>query len=368
MMDSSYSRNCRLDYPGKLPEAEIWKTHKTLHLKTEKSASSENAFYFGDNLSIMKLILPQYRGKIDLIYIDPPFGTGQNFAAHGEETAYEDTLLDHNFVEFLRQRLIVLKEFLSERGSLYLHIDKKIGHYVKLICDEVFGFENFINDITRIKCNPKNFSRKAYGNQTDMVLFYAKNRDKHIWNEIKVALSEEEIERLFPKSEEEQGAYTTHPLHAPGETKDGDTGKPWKGMMPPTGRHWRYQRKVLDQLEEDGLIEWSDNGNPRKKVFAKDHPGKKIQDLWEFKDKGLSYVSYPTEKNREFLKQIILHSSHPESRVMDVFAGSGSTLWSAEELGRSWIGIDQSVKSREVILGNIEACKLEANLFSLQEK
>ncbi|MEM8900142.1 MAG: site-specific DNA-methyltransferase [Bacteroidota bacterium] len=368
MMDSSYSRNCRLDYPGKLPEAEIWETHDDLHLVTEKSTSRENTFYFGDNLSIMKLILPQYKGKVDLIYIDPPFGTGQNFAAHGEETAYEDTLLDHDFLEFLRQRLIVLKEFLSERGSLYLHIDKKIGHYVKLICDEVFGFENFINDITRIKCNPKNFSRKAYGNQTDMVLFYAKNRDKHIWNEIKVALSEEEVERLFPKKEEEQGAYTTHPLHAPGETKDGDTGKPWKGMMPPTGRHWRYQRKVLDQLEEDGLIEWSDNGNPRKKVFAKDHLGKKIQDLWEFKDKGLSYVSYPTEKNKDFLKQIILHSSLPESIVMDVFAGSGSTLWSAAELGRVWIGIDQSVKSREVILGHLENSKLEANLFSLQEK
>ncbi|MEM6766635.1 MAG: site-specific DNA-methyltransferase [Bacteroidota bacterium] len=367
--DHINSRNCWLNYPGKIPEAEIWKREEPYQVvTTQENPATVNSLYFGDNLPILKLILPTYKGKVDLIYVDPPFGTGQHFSNYGEETAYEDSLLNHHFLEFLRQRILVLKAFLSERGSFYLHIDKKIGHYVKLICDEVFGFENFLNDITRIKCNPKNFSRKAYGSQTDMVLFYANNRDQHIWNEIKLPLSEEEVGKLFPKKERKKGSYTTHPLHAPGETKEGDTGKLWKGLSPPPGRHWRYQRAVLDKLDEEGLIEWSDTGNPRKKVFAQDHPGKKIQDIWEFKDKGLSYVSYPTEKNREFLQQLILQSSHAESLVMDAFAGSGGTLWVAEQLGRKWIGIDQSDKAQEVLLTHCRDHQLMPNMYHLQKK
>ncbi|MCL4137180.1 UNVERIFIED_CONTAM: hypothetical protein GTU68_006221 [Idotea baltica] len=343
--------NCTFDYPGKWTESEVLEWNAKGRFSSEPSV---NSFYYGDNFPILQLLRKYFSAQIDLIYIDPPFGTGRRFANIGQEVAYSDELIEHQFIEFLRRRLIAMRELLSEQGSIYLHIDKKIGHYVKIIMDEVFGAENFLNDISRIKCNPKNFDRKAFGNYSDMILFYAKNRDKHIWNEIRQPLTPEEIAKLFPKSHPEHGPYTTHPLHAPGETVDGDTGKMWKNLMPPKGRHWRYGRKVLDQLDADGWVEWSDTGNPRKRVFAKDHKGKKVQDVWEMKDKGLSYVSYPTEKNRDLLQRVILHSSNENGIVLDAFAGSGGTLISAHELGRRWIGIDQSEKAQEVISMNFE--------------
>jgi adenine-specific DNA-methyltransferase len=259
--------------------------------------------------------------------------------------------------------LFLLKELLSERGSIYLHIDKKIGHYVKMVMDEVFGYQNFINDITRIKCNPKNFSRNAYGNYSDMILYYARNRDKQIWNDFKEPMSEEKRKELFPKKHPKYGYYTTNPIHAPGRTQNGDTGMEWKGLMPPKGRHWRYSRAVLDELDGQGLIEWSSTGNPRKIVLAKDHQGFKMQDVWEFKDKGLSYVVYPTQKNNDLLERIIQNSSLENSIVLDCFSGSGSTLMVANRLGRKWIGVDNSTKSLEVIKQTLRENNLGYNLY-----
>src|SRR5262249_38701501 len=152
-------------------------------------------------------------------------------------------------------------ELLNPTGSIYVHIDDKIGHYVKVIMDEIFGQPNFRNDITRIKTNPKNFSRKGYGNIKDVILFYTKNAHG-VWHEPKAAATPATIQRLFNKIDKDGRAYTTNPLHAPGETKAGKSGKPWRGINPPPGRHWRYSHSVLDQLERDGLIEWSPNGNP----------------------------------------------------------------------------------------------------------
>jgi len=136
--------------------------------------------------------------------------------------------------------------------------------------------------------------------------------------------------------------YTLTPLHAPGETLNGNTGKPWKGMHPPKGRHWRYGPSILDELDSKGLIEWSKTGNPRKIIYANEaeEKGKRMQDIWEFKDSP--YPSYPTEKNIELLKLIISTSSNPGQTIMDCFCGSGSTLLAANDLKRYWIGIDMS--------------------------
>lgn len=234
--------------------------------------------------------------------------------------------------------------------------------------DEVFGFNNFINDITRIKCNPKNFARNAYGNYSDMILYYAKNRDKQIWNEVKEPMDEEKRKELFPKKHPKFGFYTTNPIHAPGKTIDGDTGLEWKGMLPPKGRHWRYSREVLTKLDEQGLIEWSSNGNPRKIVLAKEHNGFKVQDVWEFKDKGLSYVDYPTQKNESLLERIIRNSSNESSIILDCFCGSGSTLKAANKLKRSWIGIDNSTHSFEVVRKGFKKENIECNFFEYVSK
>ena len=364
------TKNCYLDYGNKSDEFEILYTYVNGDFKLieQNHKAKNNKYIFGDNYFVLKKLLETHKGKIDLIYIDPPFGTGQDFNSIDDDSAYSDKLIDSDFLEFLRKRLFLLRELLSECGSIYLHIDKKIGHYVKIIMDEVFGFNNFINDITRIKCNPKNFARNAYGNYSDMILYYAKNRDKQIWNEVKEPMDEEKRKELFPKKHPKFGFYTTNPIHAPGKTIDGDTGLEWKGMLPPKGRHWRYSREVLTKLDEQGLIEWSSNGNPRKIVLAKEHNGFKVQDVWEFKDKGLSYVDYPTQKNESLLERIIRNSSNESSIILDCFCGSGSTLKAANKLKRSWIGIDNSTLSFEVVRRGFKKENIECNFFEYVSK
>lgn len=359
------SKNCLLDYPDKMDEFEIRHSYSkgTLKLVKQEHNLKDNKYIFGDNLFVLKSLQETHSGRIDLIYIDPPFATGRDFNSLDDDSAYSDKLIDSEFLEFIRKRLILLRDLLSNNGSIYLHIDKKIGHYVKIIMDEIFGYNNFINDITRIKCNPKNFSRNAYGNYSDMVLFYAKNRDKNIWNEVKEKMSEEKRKELFPKKDPKFGYYTTNPIHAPGKTIDGDTGKEWKGMLPPKGRHWRYSREVLTELDNKGLIEWSSTGNPRKIVLVTEHKGFKVQDVWEFKDKGLSYVDYPTQKNYDFLERIIRNSSNEESIVLDCFAGSGSTLKIAEKLKRKWIGVDNSTHSYNIVKESFKRDSIKCNYY-----
>ncbi len=366
----------KLEYNGKKSEREILnKPIKGYTLKEIRSYGNsrldgwKNMLIFGDNFIALKLLLnnPQVRGKVRLIYIDPPFSTNQVFKAGNNRTAtisrseddliaYKDTLSGAEYLEFLRERLILLKEILADDGSIYLHIDCKIGHYVKIIMDEIFGPERFINDITRIKCNPKNFERKAYGNIKDMILFYSKT-SKYVWNDPREELTEEDIKRLFPKIDSNGRRYTTTPLHAPGETKNGPTGQPWRGIKPPKGRHWRYPPEELERLDKMGLIEWSSTGNPRKKIYADKvlAKGKKRQDVWEFKDPP--YPTYPTEKNLKMLKTIIEASSKPDDIVLDCFVGSGTTLIAAEETGRRWIGIDNSKIAIETCQKRIDKIK-----------
>ncbi len=318
----------------------------------------DNLLIKGDNIEGLKFLLNEkgLKGKVDLIYIDPPFATNGNFTiTNGRATtisnsstgkiAYSDKLVGDEFIEYLRERLILLKELLSEQGSIYLHIDYKIGHYVKLMMDEVFGIANFRNDITRIKCNPKNFKRTGYGNIKDLILFYSKS-EKPIWNEPKEPYSADDIKKLFSQKDKDGRAYTTVPIHAPGETQNGASSKPFKGILPPKGRHWRTDVETLEKWDREGLLEWSSRGNPRKKIYADERDGKRVQDIWEFKDP--QYPSYPTEKNQGLLDLIIKTSSNEESIVLDCFCGSGTTLKSAHYLNRKWIGIDKSDLAIEV--------------------
>jgi adenine-specific DNA-methyltransferase len=225
--------------------------------------------------------------------------------------------------------------------------------------DEVFGLENFRNDITRIKCNPKNFDRVGYGNVKDLLLFYSKT-SYPIWNEPRKKYSEKDMETLFPKKDKNGRRYTTVPIHAPGETENGKSNQPFKGMMPPAGRHWRTDVETLELWDKSGLIEWSSNGNPRKIIYVDEREGMRVQDIWEFKDP--QYPDYPTEKNAEMLDLIVKTSSNKDSIVMDCFCGSGTTLKAAQVNNRKWIGIDQSELAIQVAKGKID--KMEGNLFS----
>jgi adenine-specific DNA-methyltransferase len=141
---------------------------------------------------------------------------------------------------------------------------------------------------------------------------------------------------------------------------NGATCQEFKGLKPPMGRHWRCDPRELEELDSQGLIEWSGNGNPRKIIYADEQLGKKMQDIWEFKD--YQYPLYPTEKNINLLKTIISASSNEGSIVMDFFCGSGTTIVAAQELGRRWIGVDRSEKAIEVTRKKLGS--LATDLFS----
>lgn len=361
----------QLHYPNKKTEQEIFNSIPDVELEQINSSISPNLLIQSNNLIALKQLITRHnlKGKIDLVYIDPPFATNNTFRitdgrastisnSSNGTVAYTDTLKGFDFIEFIRERLVLLKMLLSDKGSIYLHIDYKIGHYVKVVMDEIFGIENFRNDITRIKCNPKNFARKGYGNIKDLILFYSMS-DNLIWNEPKIPYTEEDKIKLFPKTEKNGRRYTTIPLHAPGETQNGKTSQAFKGIIPPPGRHWRSDVTVIEQWDKEGLIEWSDNGNPRKKIYFDQQEGKRVQDIWEFKDP--QYPVYPTEKNSDMLDMIVKTSSNENSIVLDCFAGSGTTLKAAQINGRQWIGIDQSDEAIKTIIQKLDS--VEGDLF-----
>lgn len=355
----------RLDFDGRLPRVDILQKAHALAARHGRTIPAEGSLVIqSENFLALSLMLRDYSGKIDLVYADPPFNTMQDFyisdsransvSSVKSHRAYADKMPLEKFLAFIRERLILIHELLSERGSLYLHIDCKTGHYVKIILDEIFGAGCFLNDIARIKSNPKNFRRRAWGNERDMILFYVKSPGLNIWNDITSPLNDSEITRLFPKTDADGRRYTTIPLHAPGETRGGITGKAWRNIPVPSGRHWRTDPAEFDRLDAQGRIEWSPSGNPRIIKYADEHRGMKIQDVWTYKDP--QSPAYPTEKNHDMLRLIIAQSSLPESIILDPFAGSGASLLCARGLGRRFIGIDQSEEAVRVMRERLEGC------------
>lgn len=322
------------------------------------SGTSGKRLYLGENLFGLRELLsdPDVAGKVTLVYIDPPFSTQGTFLSRKQQKAYDDNLSGARYVEHLRARLILLRELLSDKGSIYLHLDENMVFEMKLIMDEVFGFSNYRNLIIRKKCNPKNYTRKAYGNIADFILFYSKT-DNYVWNRPVESLSEES-KREYHYIESQTGRrYMKVPIHAPG-TRNGSTGGAWRGMLPPPGKHWQYTPKTLDEMDARGEIFWSGNGNPRRKVYLDEHSGVGLQDIWlDFRDahnQNIKITGYPTEKNPDLLRRIIGASSNPGDLVLDCFVGSGTTLAVADEMQRRWIGMDNSLESLSTILKRFE--------------
>lgn len=301
--------------------------------------------YKGDNLNVLRRLVDDESvcGKVNLIYIDPPYNTGGAFETRDFKYAYNDSFPLADYMQFMRARLELMYKLLADTGSIYVHLDGNMVFHVKVMMDEILGMQNFKGMITRKKCKSKNFTRKTYGNISDYILFYTKTSNP-VWNRPYEQWDGEKVQKEYPFVENGTGRRYKHvPLHAPGK-RNGATGGEWKGMLPPEGKHWQFTPEKLDEMEARGEIHWSSNGNPRRKVYLDNSKGVPVQDIWldflDVNNQNTHITGYPTEKNIDMLKRIIETSSNPGDLVLDCFAGSGTTLVAAEELGRQWIGAD----------------------------
>lgn len=351
----SDNRQVALIYPGKKSAEEILRTQPGVFENSKiDSGNPKSCLYFAENLRVLAHLSkdPTICGNVRLVYIDPPYSTQTVFHSRKLDHAYEDVFECTEYLEFMRERLIFIHHLLADDGSIYVHLDSKMVFHIKLLMDEIFGQTNFRNCITRKKSNPKNYTRKQFGNISDYLLFYTKS-DRYVWNKQCDPWTEDRA-REYQYIEPETGRrFMKVPVHAPG-VRNGETGKPWRGMMPPPGKHWQFSPSTLDELDKKGEIYWSKNGNPRRKVYLDESSGVSVQDIWlDYRDahNQMAHISgYPTEKNINLLKRIIQASSNEGDIVLDCFAGSGTTLVAADLLGRNWIGADNSPEALRTML------------------
>jgi adenine-specific DNA-methyltransferase len=302
-----------------------------------------NRLFHADNLMVLPALLDQGVSP-RCIYIDPPYGTQQQFARKAtDNAAYCDAASGAAYLGAFRERLTLLRDLLDDEGSLFVHLDASMVAEVKLLLDEVFGAGNFRAWISRRKCSSKNYTRRTFGDITDYVLFYSKTAN-YLFNRQFGARSEEQEAIDFPKIDEQTGRrFALVPIHAPGR-RNGATGMAWRGMLPPPGKHWQTTPDKLDEFDARGDIYWTRNGTPRRKIWADESQGSAIANLWhDFRDpfnQNFATTGYPTEKNLDLLKLVISAASDPGDLVLDCYAGSGTTLAAATALDRRWIGID----------------------------
>jgi len=366
----------RLEYAGKMRREEVlaqtpaapWQLEREFCTERPHADGWRNLLVWGDNLLALRELLADQQGpnrfgtrdRIKLIYIDPPFATRQDFMKDNEK-AYRDKVLGAQFIEFLRRRLILLREVLADNGSIYVHLDTKKGHYIKAVLDEVFGEENFINQIIWKRLSAHNDAVK-YGPIHDTIFFYSKT-DRYTWNKQFAEVSQEYINQFFDQIDSASGRrYARGDLTARG-TRRGETGKPWRGIDPnEMGNHWKVRPSELETLDAHGRIHWpaKEGGMPRLKRFADELEGVQLQDLWlDIKlmhNLSQERVNYPTQKPEQLLERIISASSNEGDIVLDCFAGSGTTAAVAEKLKRRWIGMD---------CGKLAIYTAQKRLFSL---
>ena len=238
------STDVHIDYEGKKSREEILKTPPAVCRQLwpkHYDQPAANQLYYGDNLGILAALArnPAVCGQVRLIYIDPPYATKSVFQSRKQNDAYTDLREGAHYLEFLRERLIFLREILAEDGSIYVHLDDNMAFLVKAVMDEVFGRANFRNWITRKKCNPKNYTRKVYGNIADFILFYTKG-ESYVWHRPVDPWTDEKAAKEYQYLESGTGrSYKKVPVHAPG-VRHGETGRLWRGKQPPPGKHWQY--------------------------------------------------------------------------------------------------------------------------------
>ena len=356
-----------------------------------------NRLIYGDNLLAIAALLagdketPSLRNKVDLIYIDPPFdskadyrtktalpgGTISQKPAVLEQFAYSDTWAEGtaSYLAMMASRLVLMRELLSDVGSIYVHLGPNISHYVKMILDDIFGSAFFRSEIVWRRSNSHNKTTDQYGPIHDVILFYTKT-EEFIFHPGKRPFSKGYIESRF-KYQDERGIYQPNYLTGPG-TRQGDSGKPWHGYDPTrAGRHWAIPSKTIELLGRDvkGLttqqildaclqadllaIPKKVGGQPMYRQYLTE--GVPYQDIWSYQantrgtlyqsDQGIDEdvkwleqesekLGYDTQKPEGLIRRIVETSSDKGSLVADFFIGSGTTAAVAEKMGRRWVVSD----------------------------
>jgi site-specific DNA-methyltransferase (adenine-specific)/adenine-specific DNA-methyltransferase len=339
-----------LVYAGKDREEDILADTMAVPLQPIKTFGKNgngwtNKLIFGDNLQAMKSLLddPEVKGRVKLIYIDPPFATKQEFRGSQDQKAYQDKIAGAKFIAFLRKRLILMKELLAPDGAIYVHLDWRKCHYIKVILDEIFGEGSFQNEIIWQRLSARSDS-KTYNHIHEVIYYYTKTQN-FIFHIQHSEYSENYIKKFYRYKDKDGRLYSISDLTARG-LSGGESGLPWRGVYPAKlGNHWKVKVSTLEELDEQGKIYWPPKGKmPRLKMYLDERKGRPLQSIWTdislVQYASSENVSYPTQKPESLVERIIKASSNPGDIVLDAFAGSGTTLAVAEKLGCRWIGID----------------------------
>jgi adenine-specific DNA-methyltransferase len=332
---------------------------RTLDLFASGKASEwRNRLIWGDKKYVLPSLLPEFAGKVNLIYIDPPFDTGADFSFSTEipdadevllkepsiieQKAYRDTWgrgLD-SYVQWFYETAVLLRELLADDGSIYVHLDWHVSHYAKVILDEVFGPKGFRNEVVWQRTGAHNDPRR-YGNIADVIEFYTRS-EEYAWNVQYTKYSDEYVAERFRSVEPKTGRrFWLNTMTAAGQ------GEPrlFRGekRAPPKGTHWRFAQEKINELVREGKIVFTDSGMPYVKQYLDESKGRPLQSVWTdvpMSKSGSERTGYATQKPEALLERIVNTSSKEGDLVLDCFCGSGTTAAAAEKLGRRWIAAD----------------------------
>jgi DNA modification methylase len=325
---------------------------------------------WGDKKYVLPALLNEFAGQVDLIYIDPPFATGADFSFHAEvpaspeddddddssstftklpsvieQKAYRDTWglgLD-GYAQWFYEGVVQLRELLADTGSIYVHCDYRADALIRLILNEVFGAENFINEIVWKRTTAHGDATQGarrYDVVHDTILFFCRDVRSYKWNTQYVPFSEEQIKQQYNKTE---GGRRYRLVTPTAKKPGGDTSYEWQGVRPPKGRYWAYTREKMQEFHDQGRLYYSSTGQPYIKYFLDERPGVAAQTIWSdimLAPTSLERVNYPTQKPEALLDRIIKASSSEGDLVFDCFSGSGTTAVVAGKAGRRWIAAD----------------------------
>ena len=312
--------------------------------------NTENMLIQGDNLLALKALEKKFRAKITCIYIDPPYNTGSAFEH------YDDDVEHSLWLKLMRSRLRILQNLLSEDGSLWISIDDNEGHYLKVLCDEVFGRRNFVNTVVWHKKHTRSNDAKWFSNNHDFILVYAKN--KYIWKRNLLPRDKDKASGYSNPDNDPRGDWASGPCHAktPTDKTYFEIVTPsGRKILPPQGTSWRFNKKRFQELIDDNRIWFGEKGDnvPRYKRFLTEvQDGLVPTTLWfreevgdnqEAKKEVKSFNAkdvFSTPKPEKILEKILTISTKQGDWVLDSFLGSGTTAAVAHKMGRKWIGIE----------------------------